>query len=99
MDNIRGTIVYVLFPDFSVVEGILEGETCDEFYKISTKDGRIMYKRSSMIFFDEKEARAKKFVKRFKTKLNHGASLNDAWNTDEPDIVDFAIDKWPEELL
>lgn len=90
--------IYILLPDFTVVSGFV-GEKFEDSYQIDTVDGRSFHRKIEEIFFDEKLARARKFLKRYKLLLRTGHSPTDAWNSESAEIVDLAVDEWPEEFL
>ena len=97
--------VYILLPDFTVVAGYV-GDKCDDMYridideqKISIFGGRSVYRRQDDIFYDEKVARARKFMKRFKMMLRTGHTMDEAWASESNEITELAINLWPEELL
>ena len=90
--------VYVLFPDHSVAAGHVGDKDGDRF-RIDTFDGRTVYRTLDEIFFDEKVARARKFMKRFRMMLRTGHTMDEAWSSEEQEIVDLAVELWPEELL
>lgn len=102
-DFVEGQTVYILMPDFTVVEGnVIEVDDVNKYgnyYKVITVDGRTFHRTSKMIFVDEKHARARKFVNKFKFNLHFSKSLDETWNSEDDEIVELAIDLWPEELL
>lgn len=97
MDTVD-TTVYILLPDFSVVAGHIGGKNEKE-YRIDTVDGRHFYRSDNAIFFDEKIARAKKFMMRFKMLLRTGHTVDQAWSSESSEITDLAMELWPEELI
>lgn len=90
--------VYILLPDFTVVAGYV-GDKLDDSYQVDTVDGRSFHRKIEDIFYDEKLARAKKFLKRYKLLLRTGHTPTEAWNSECAEIVDMAVDAWPEEFL
>lgn len=97
MDNLD-TTVYILLPDFSVAAGHVGGKNENE-YRIDTTDGRHFFRSEDAIFYDEKIARAAKFMKRFKMMLRTGHSMDEAWSSESQEITDLAVKLWPEKLL
>ena len=97
MDNLTKPI-YVLLPDFTVVAGYV-GDKCDDTFRIDIIGGRTVYRKPDDIFYDEKVARARKFMKRFKMMLRTGHTMDEAWASESNEITEIAINLWPEELL
>lgn len=92
------TQIYILLPDFTVVTGKIVAMSEGEF-QIDTFDGRSFHRKAEEIFHDEKVARARKFLKRYKLLLRTGHTPTEAWNSESTEIVDLAVDEWPEEFL
>jgi len=98
-ETIIGKFVYILLPNRMVIRGKVLSRIFDGSYRIETDDGPSFSRFISDIYITEDIARAKKFIERFKIKLNHGFSLEDAWDSEDKHIIDLALEKWPEKFL
>jgi len=99
MDTLNlGDIVYILLPDFSVCQSIIEEIFEDNVFKIKTDDGRIFFRTSSLIYDDEIKARATKFLCRYKFRLKIG-NINNLLDIEDKEIIEYALEKWPEEFI
>ena len=111
MDNLDfNKKVFILLPDFTVAEGMiasrfdeyhydLDDVTVTTYFKIDITDGRAFNRTIDDIFSDEKIARAGKFLKRYKLHLRQGHTPTEAWNSECAEIVDLAVELWPEAFL
>ena len=95
-------VVFILLPDYAVCKGLLKNcvrNYHNDMFRIETDDGRVVYRDYLNIYKDENTALAQKFIKKFKIKLNQGQSLEEILDSEDSDIVDMVIEKWPEKLL
>ena len=111
MDNLEfKNEVFILLPDFTVAGGMiterfdeynydLDNVTITQYFKVTVRDGRAVNRTIDDIYSDEKMARAGKFVKRYKLHLRQGHTPTEAWNSESAEIVDLAVELWPEAFL
>lgn len=99
MDSLNvGDTVFILLPDFSVCKSTIKEAFEDDLFEVLTDDGRHVFRKPETMFFNEKSARAKKFIFKYKFRLKINETI-DACELEEKEIIDYALDNWPEEFI